>query len=695
MKIFNNIIALVVGVFLVSNSYSQSADGLKFCGAAEINNRLFEKHPEAIKAREELEQFTKNFSEQKSQQPPVYIIPVVFHIIHEYGSENISDAQCEDAIRVMNEDYRKLNPDTDDIVTAFKPIASDCEIEFRLAKLDPNGNCTNGIERIVSPTTNVGDETAKLNPWPRNRYLNIWVVRSIASGAAGYSQYPSAVAGNWGAAVDGIMVLSTYVGSIGTGNYSRSRTLTHEAGHWLNLAHCWGNSNSPGLSSNCSDDDGVTDTPNTIGWTSCNLNGASCGSALDNVQNYMEYSYCSRMFTAGQKSRMRAALNASTASRNNLWTSANLSFTGLNNNNPTPCAPIADFYSDAQTVCAGSSITFSDQSFNGTPTSWNWTFTGGTPSSSTSQNPVVVYNTPGTYAVTLTAANSTGSDAITKTSFIRVESSSPDITGGVFSESFETLTLSGSNWTVLNDGGPAWAISNSSGFTGSKSMRINNLGSSVGDVDEFITPSFDLTQFPSPRLYYRYAYAQLPNSDASANTLRVMVSTDCGKTWSTRRTLTGGGLATVPNQTATFVPTAGSTTQWKQDNVVLSTFASSNNALVKFSFTAGGGNNIFIDDININSPTGIFEPDAVEGSLVVFPNPSNGQLNVQFDLEHSSMVGLWLTDISGRLVHQVAPANMTAGSVTMQLDAGNLSSGMYLLSVDMEGRKITRKVFVQ
>lgn len=694
MKILRiNILAAVVFSF-TGISLAQTVEGLRFCGASEVNHLLYEKHPEALKAREELEQYTRNFSEQKSQQPPVYIIPVVFHIIHEYGSENISDAQCEDAIRVMNEDYRKLNPDTDDIVSAFKPIAADCEIEFRLARLDPNGNCTNGIERIVSPTTNVGDETAKLNPWPRNRYLNIWVVRSIASGAAGYSQYPSAVAGSWGAAVDGIMILSTYVGSIGTGSYSRSRALTHEAGHWLNLAHCWGNSNSPGLSSNCADDDNVSDTPNTIGWTSCNLNGASCGSALDNVQNYMEYSYCSRMFTEGQKTRMRAALTSSTASRNNLWTSANLNFTGVNSS-VTLCSPIADFSSDAQTVCAGTPITFLDQSFNGAPTSWSWTFTGGTPSSSSSQNPTITYNTPGTYTVTLTSTNGAGSDAVTKTSFITVESSSPDVTNGIFSESFESLTISGSQWRVVNSGGPAWAIFNSTGFTGTKSMRINNLGSSIDDVDEFITPSLDLSQFPSPRLYFRYAYAQLPNSDASLNTLRVMVSSDCGKTWSIRRTLTGSTLATVSAQSATFVPTAGSTTQWRQDNVNLSTFASTTNLLVKFSFTAGGGNNIFIDDININSPTSIEEDMVIENSLSIFPNPSDGQFDVLFDLSLPARVSMELTDLSGRMISQLPEGNFFAGSQRLQMNVQGLSSGMYLISLVTDGRKITRKVFIR
>ncbi len=120
------------------------------------------------------------------QSPPQYIIPIVFHIIHEYGSENISDAQVLDAMRILNQDYRKLNADTSIIVPTFQGIAADAQIEFRLAQLDPNGNCTNGIDRIYSSETNVGDDGSKLNYWNRARYLNVWVVKAISNGAAGY-----------------------------------------------------------------------------------------------------------------------------------------------------------------------------------------------------------------------------------------------------------------------------------------------------------------------------------------------------------------------------------------------------------------------------------------------------------------------------------------------------------------------------
>lgn len=685
---------LLSGVFFQLPSFAQHASH-HFCATPQHNERALKENPDALRAKIELENHTRNFQENNQRsQPPVYIIPIVFHVLHEYGSENISDAQIEDAVRIMNEDYRMLNADITNTVPAFQSIAADCEIEFRLARLDPNGNCTNGIDRIVSPLTNVGDDDAKLNPWPRNKYLNVWVVKDIASGAAGYSMYPSSVSGGWGAAVDGIMILSTYVGSIGTGSYTRSRALTHEAGHWMNLAHPWGDSNSPGLASNCSDDDSVSDTPNTIGWTSCNLNGASCGSPLDNVQNFMEYSYCSTMFTAGQRSRMRAALTSGTAQRSSLWTTSNLNATGVNISPAPLCAPIADFSSDGISICANSSIQFSDESWNGASTSWSWSFPGGNPSSSTSQNPTVVYPTPGVYNVSLTATNATGSNTETKNSYIQVESAVADIVGNSFSESFESISLSSANWQVVNSSGPAWTIVTNTGFTGSKSLRLYNLNSQIGDVDDIISPSVDLTQFSSPRLYFRYAYAQLPNSDPAANSLEVWVSDNCGKTWTKRKTLTGTTLATSNATSSLFTPAAGSTTQWKQDNISLSSFVNDSNVRFMFRFVAGSGNNIFLDDININGPTSMQElNNNVEGT-VIYPNPVDQNSTIEFDLLSSGLVSVKVLDVLGRDVIEVYSGKLNVGLQKLTLDRSRFpSSGIYLLQIST-GESVSTTRFI-
>ena len=191
---------------------------------------------------------------------------------------------------------------------------------------------------------------------------------------------------NWPEA-DGIVILHSYTGSIGTSAPYKSRVLSHEVGHWLNLKHCWGDSNEPGLPENCNMDDEVEDTPNTSGWTSCTLSGATCGNVQDNVQNYMEYSYCCKMFTHRQGERMLAALTSPIAQRENLWQPENLAITGVLEA-PQLCS--ARFGASRREVCAGIPVIYTDQSYFGV-TQRFWSFPGGTPSGSFEETASVVY----------------------------------------------------------------------------------------------------------------------------------------------------------------------------------------------------------------------------------------------------------------------------------------------------------------
>ena len=137
------------------------------CGTTEMMKKAFDANPDFLKqyqADEEKYEAIDNaaaangYKEDEKALPPVYIIPIVFHVIHEGGSENISDAQIQDEVRILNDDYRKLNSDISAVVASFTGVAADCEIEFRLAQKDPNGNCTNGIDRIYSSLTNNADD---------------------------------------------------------------------------------------------------------------------------------------------------------------------------------------------------------------------------------------------------------------------------------------------------------------------------------------------------------------------------------------------------------------------------------------------------------------------------------------------------------------------------------------------------------
>ncbi|HEU4716907.1 MAG TPA: M43 family zinc metalloprotease, partial [Bacteroidia bacterium] len=341
------------------------------CGSSYYNDLMKQLHPAEVNAAEqELQQETDYaLQHQQDRTTTSYIIPVVFHIVHDYGAENISDAQILDEMMILNRDYAKLNPDTGSIIPQFMTIASETNIEFRLATIDPDGNCTNGIDRIASKKTYQADDASKLNPWPRQKYLNVWVVNSIgANGVAGYAYYPSSVDGI-GLNIDGVLILSNYIGSIGTSSPTTSRALTHEIGHWMNLSHPWGSTNSPGVA--CGDD-GIPDTPKTKGWNHCPTpsTAAICDTGIvENYQNYMDYSYCSCMFTHDQVIAMHATLNSNVSDRNHLWRPDNLVATGTATTTASSCAPNADFHGNRRMVCPGGTITYTDDSWNGTVSS--------------------------------------------------------------------------------------------------------------------------------------------------------------------------------------------------------------------------------------------------------------------------------------------------------------------------------------
>lgn len=253
------------------------------------------------------------------------MIPVVFHVLHLGGMENISDAQIMDAMGILNEDFNMAAGDTLGVYPGNTVVTADMEVRFCLATIDPQGQPTTGIERIETPLTDQGlDPAAKIDPWPRDRYLNIWVVRG-AGNTAGYTLMPEEA--HPLPEQDGIVIRHEYVGGIGTGNLARSRTLTHEAGHFLGLHHPW---DIPTGFGTCGDDL-VDDTPVTtpdVGW--CTLPSQSvCAPPTEEVlPNFMVFSYCMRMFTEGQKARVQGFLNGSIAERDNLWTPENIAATG-------------------------------------------------------------------------------------------------------------------------------------------------------------------------------------------------------------------------------------------------------------------------------------------------------------------------------------------------------------------------------
>lgn len=691
-------------IFAFATLFATAQEGIpgvdfRACSAAEKNNAIIDSDP-AIKAIVEQEnawalEYAKNNPSSVSIDPItgkktiLYVIPVVWHVIHNGGPENISKATIENEIAKLNDTYQKLNANWVNAHPPFIDIVADVQVEFRLARLDPDGNCTEGITRTKNTITYAMDESAKFvsgaESWNRNGryYLNIWQGQSIASGAGGYSFYPGVVNMNQ----DGCVLIAGQLGN----------TITHEVGHWLNLRHPWGNSNNPGPGNgNCNDDDLVSDTPNTEGQSGCSATSQSCGS-IDNGQNYMDYNFCDVMFTEGQKTRMHAALNSNTGFRATMVSASNRANTGTADPydwNPTCALLGADFTYDKDYICEGEVVNFADyNTYNGTPTQWAWDFVGGTPNSSSVANPAITYNTAGIYGVTYSPGNAAGfASPMVKNNIITVNSVTADYVLP-FAEGFENTTTFNNDWTIETQSGNGWQTTTSASYTGNRSLRVFNTSNSVGDITEAISPSYDLSSMNSPELTYDWAFAK--KLSGGNDQFIIYKSTDCGSTWSILAIKAGSSMATAPATNSTFVPT--STSEWDNATVSLSTLANETNVRFKLYFKNNGGNNFYLDNLNISGLVGVNEVKPVN-NLKVYPNPMKESATISFNLKNNiSNLNIVIRDVLGKEITKVVSnTSFAAGKFTVNIDkTKQLSSGLYFIEFNADNNVQVEKLIVK
>jgi hypothetical protein len=349
------------------------------CRSAEYKEGLINSTPGLAVRMQEIESFTRvqlqhptvavTGTDRTSTGLSVIDIPVIVHIVYNTPQQNISDAQIESQIEVLNRDYRKLNPDTALLPAYFSPLAADCGFRFVLANIDTNGNATTGIVRRhtaiqafsinddIKYSSRGGDDA-----WDRDRYLNIWV-GNLNSGILGYSCVVGCAK-----AIDGVTVLYTAFGTTGTATapYNLGRTTTHEIGHWLNMIHVWGDAQ-------CGNDQ-VDDTPPQQQATYGNPSWViiSCGNAPTGnmYMNYMDFTddIGMHLFTNGQRDRMRT-LFAPGGFRYPILSSNALSGTSVNSTSPT-APPSGNSVQEILTIYpnparAAASVTLTDGSWIG------------------------------------------------------------------------------------------------------------------------------------------------------------------------------------------------------------------------------------------------------------------------------------------------------------------------------------------
>ncbi len=710
MKKYTILSFLVLGLSL---SISQTEKKIP-CYTYEAMEELFKTDPEARNRVERFEKemldrlnnFTHDHATEKTSAPPVYTVPVVFHVLHQGGPENVSDQVIINALDQVNKDFERTSSDTNLITPFFKPYYVNSEIVFKLAKRDPNGNCTSGIIHYFDSKTNWSQSSHFSNcvyTWDPTKYMNVYIVNQIVpSGTVtgggiivGYTFKP----GSWptGSQADCIVYNYQYLSG---GNPPNARSLSHEIGHWLGLSHTWGNTNNPGVS--CGDD-GITDTPVTKGefggcpsslTTACTqTNPAMAGK--NNVENIMNYSGCPRMFTQGQTNLMRNTLQSSVSGRNNLVTASNHTFTAINST--TPCPPIADFVSvnNSYTVCSNQAIQFKDISFNGTVTSWQWGATNG----ATITNPNasitnITFPNVGTSVVSLTVSNLQGSSVKTRT-VLAVNGIATAPTP--FSESFESGNTP-NNWSVqnLNNGSVTWQVTSLSASHGNVSFLMDGTSSPANHIDILNMPSMDFLSNQGAFLTFKYAYARATTSNNDI--FRVQLSNDCGGTWlnvfalSAAQMASGsGGVTTIP-----FVPNAN---QWKfydcSAHPNFANFINSPCVYARFWFKedengSGFGNRLYVDEVNFTAFTGV-NKFTREVALRIFPNPASEKLSVFMNLGEIQNITFTITDVSGKQIMPPINTTLNAGEQEYSFDISKLSKGIYFLTTEYKGVKMVRK----
>lgn len=688
--------------FLASSALllAHGANAQMHCATDIVNQRLIAQHPEIKEWEAKLGKEIADALALKQDEllkygkttATTYDLPIVVHIVHDYGLEYISDDDIFEAVAYWDKVYNKENADTVDVLPNFKKYIGNPQIRIHLATKDPYGNPTKGITRDHSYTTKRGSDNAKVNDWPNDKYLNIWIVNKFNadhSGAAAYAYYPYA-----GASMpqyDGVICVYSY--------YNNDKTIPHEIGHTLNLAHVWGNTNNPEVS--CGDD-GVTDTPPTYGHTSCtttDLYDTRCATgytddigvwhpnsplAADtaNTQNIMDYSYCSKMFTHGQADRMCTAITSTIAKRNNLISASNLAATGALAPRPD-LKPIPDFsvekgimsWGGATTdravfLCQGSTtkFQFKNRSWNDTIIEVKWTLSNGasTPTASSLGTVQSTFTDPGWVTVTQEATgNNSGTSTISRKA-VYVASNTAYSFG--YNQYFGA-EADYANWPTFNyfNNNFRWEFAPANGYGGWGCIRYRSYDnrsvpekysqSQEGDFDDMFSPAFDLNQIasvnPSGNVNLNF-YTAAGNSFASSgsqDSLEIFISNNCGDTWQRLTVLKGSQIINNTAMGTEFAPT--NTSQWKAQTIPVPAAMRSSKSFLRFRFwPSEGGNNFYLDNFSISPwTTGINEVAQNKTAIDIVPNPTQGSSKLCFTSVQNNSAQLLIRDLTGKTIY--------------------------------------------
>jgi len=622
------------------------------------------------------------------------VIPIVFHVLYANSAQNVSDQTIYNTLQALNEDYGRTNPDTNLTPAVWKPIAASTNIQFCLAQRDPNGAVTNGIERRQ---TSAGpfdvDDVCKfygsggLDAWDVTKYFNIWIC-DLVPGLGGYGEFPT---GNYSNTF-GNVTDYTLIGLTGW-------VASHECGHCFNLRHIWADDGG-----SCAFSDNVSDTPNQADATSSPCptfpytDACQPNSPGIMFMNYMDYGSeaCKNIFTVGQANRAHSALY-------------NLAYASLLTSDG--CQPVFSVNDAGVTVVSSPAAIICDSTFSPTVDLKN--FGTGTLSSAVINYTIdggaaTAYNWNGTLnslasttvtlqTLTLTSGLHTMKVYPTMPNGVNDPNPFNDTTTYVFNivitgqatpiiQGFQNQYFPVSGWSYGNyDAGLTWTRVSAHKSTPYSVEMENYNYAAVGQIDDLIVPNVNLISAGNiPMMTFWVSYAM--RTSGISDTLEVVVSTDCGATWTSIYKKWQDSLATVAPVSTPFAPTT--IADWREETLDLTPFAFSDNVIIKFRNINNNQNNLYIDDVNLSMLVGIKEH--LDGNVVsIYPNPTTGNVTINTASLKSTSLRITLSDALGKTV---LVKNVTLPVNTVGLDLSPFSNGVYLIHLDDGNESFTNKL---
>lgn len=731
----------VVGTIQSHSSHSTEKESTpkRICGSEIPRGEWDNWTAEEIK---ELEKTNFKTGNPEGKQMVQYTIPVVVHVIHGNGTENISQAQIIDQINILNADFKGTGLNNGLVPSSFASLKADCEITFCLATKNPTGGVLPepGIDRrhfsSITGLTSSGpynsstvDGTIKPQTiWDPIRYCNMWVCR-LGGGLLGYATFPvgtglTCITGNETSSTSGVVMGHNYFGSIGTASpapYNKGRTTTHELGHWLGLRHINGDSN-------CGNDC-VTDTPTQdqlhggcIGSSNTYHANVCSGTAGEMTMNFMDYTddACMYMFTTGQKARMQQCM-ANGTYRSQLSASSSTLC------NISASAPVSNF-NIASTGCTGTAVSTSNSSTgNPTPTfSWSSAPSAGVTfnPNSTATAPSITFGSSGTYTVTCRATNSLGVNNSSKVIVINTCTTAAAgcndtltnfqltdtiqlYTGGGYvggnnsygdkekAEAYSSAGLVGNsrvmggiilfyrhataNIGTKGTSSIVFKMYNGNNTTGPSGVAVNTFTNTITNILASSTATTNFPYIGDPSIGYSNAIIR-PYSFNFPSPTNITGDFLLGCTTST---LSGDTIGIF-----TTGPTLPGSTAWEKW---------SDNSWNKFN---DGTNNSW--QLNASLAilpklaciTDVYNVNGISGNIAIFPNPSNGVFNFAITMPQASDLNFTVINAIGQVVHTKVEKGVT--NAVLPLNLSHLSKGIYFVNIiDSTGDKVTKKIIIE